>query len=332
MPKKVEHPFCVPPFATTQGIAAAGLALMAHPTGHLQILNQCSSLYCTRNFLSGFTAPQITVPYAGISNFKMIEAYALNFRFSYPYYMDIIKQMLDEGFYVYFSGVDDYYLPGKSWYGTRHMPHDGIICGYDDFEKTFSIAAHDMDWIFSLITVPQQSFAEGLDFAISEKHYGHYTGYKIREGAEAKIDEKEMFTYLKGYLDSDFEKYPKDKEGGVLGTVVQDYIAIYIDKLIDGSIPYEKMDWRAIRPIWEHKKCMLERIRAIEEKHKWEKELSEEYAPLVPKINNIRMSYAFYHKRRRDSMLVGIRDGILQVKETEEDILKRFIERLESLI
>ena len=38
----------------------------------------------------------------------------------------------------------------------------------------------------------------------------------------------------------------------------------YIDKLYDGSIPYDRMDRRVFRLIWEHKKIMLERIEAME--------------------------------------------------------------------
>ena len=45
--------------------------------------------------------------------------------------------MIDDGMYIYFHGVDDFYLPEKSWYGTRHMNHDGIICGYDDNDSNF---------------------------------------------------------------------------------------------------------------------------------------------------------------------------------------------------
>ena len=40
MNKSVQLPFCMPPFATTQGAAAGGLAMAGHPSAYNLILNQ----------------------------------------------------------------------------------------------------------------------------------------------------------------------------------------------------------------------------------------------------------------------------------------------------
>ena len=75
--------------------------------------------------------------------------------------------------------------------------------------------------------------------------------------------------------------------GIVNGIVVYDYISIYLDKLADGSIPHERRDRRIFRLIWEHKKCMCGRIRAIEEKCKWDSSLSTAYNEVVVLADNI---------------------------------------------
>ena len=106
---------------------------------------------------------------------------------------------------------------------------------------------------------------------------------------------------------------------------------MYIDKLKDGSIPYEKMDWRALRPIWEHKKCMLERIKAVEKKNGWTDELSTCYAPIVEKANRIRMMYAMYHKNHNDKLLDKIRDGLLDVAKKDKALVEEFIKKLEKV-
>ena len=331
MTKSVALPFVVPNFATVQSSGAAEFAMIGHPTAYDQTLNQATSMRCTRSFLKGFTSPEVNIPDIKIHSYKFIKRYGVSFRYTYAYCLDIIKAMLDDGMYIFYNRVDDFYLPGKSWYGTRHLHHDGIICGYDDNDETISIAAHDINWVYSLIRVPQKSFLEALRSSLDAKQYGSMIAYNIKENTVVEIKEAEMLKHLREYLDSSFEKYPTNEEGEVFGTVVHDYLAMYIDKLKDGSIPYEKMDWRALRPIWEHKKCMLERIKAVEKKNGWTDELSTHYIPIVEKANCIRMMYAMYHKNHNDKLLDKIRDGLLDVAKNDRALVEEFIKKLEKV-
>ena len=329
MAKSVALPFIVPNFATLQSTGAAEFAMIGHPTAYNQTLNQATSICCSRNFLKGYTSPLVSIPNILIDSYKFIEKYSVNFRHAYNFCLDIIKTMLQDGMYILYDEVDDFYLPGKSWYGTRHMHHTGIICGYDDNDESLSIAAHDINWVYNLIRIPQKCFLEAVKSSVAAKRYGNMIAYKIKENTVAEINESEMLKSLRGYIDSSFEKYPIDKDGEVRGTVVHNYLAMYIDKLNDGSIPYERMDWRALRPVWEHKKCMLDRIKAVEKKRDWNNDLSERYAPIVEKANRIRMMYAMYHKNHNNKLLDKIRDGLLDIAKSDRDIVEKFIKKLE---
>lgn len=325
-------PFKCPNFAWSQSAGAAELAMIGHSTAYNQLLNQAIPLRCNRKFINGFTTPQVTVPNIYIQYYNFIERYGVNFRYVYDYCLDIIKAMLNDKMYIYYHAVDDFYLPGKSWYGTRHMHHDGVICGYDDNDETISIAAHDINWVYRLIRVPQRNFLEALRASLSMNEYGNMTAYKVRDNTFIQLNEKEMLKFLKEYIDSSFEKYPIDIDGEVRGVVVHDYLAMYMDKLKDGSIPYEKMDWRAVRPVWEHKKCMLDRIVAVEKKNSWGNELSELYTSVVDKANRIRMMYAMYHKNHNDKLLDKIHDGLLALAVSDREIVGEFTNRLEELV
>lgn len=331
MNRSVNLPYETPMFASTQGTAAACIAMTGHPTAFNQMLHQATSLFCTTKFLNGYTTPEVTIPYTGIQYFKCIEQYVANFRLVPNNYLDIIKQMLGEGFYVVYTGVDDYYLPNKSWYGTRHMYHDGIICGYDVVEGTFSIAAYDINWVFRLISVPIDCFVQAVESAMSENVYGIFTAYRVKANTVVDLDEGEILENLKTYMDSDFEKYPVGAAGSAWGCVVHKYLALYVDMLRDGKIPYDKMDWRILRPVWEHKKCMLMRIQKVEQKLGWNSELSDAYAPIVDKANRVRMAYAMYHRKRRDSMLDGIRNDLLDVGKMDRQLVGEFIDKLETV-
>lgn len=318
-----------PWFAFTQGTAAPCIALRNHPTAYNAILNQCTTLSCTRRFLDGFTTPQVGIPRLNIHSFPCIERYGVALRFTHDRFREIVKKMLDEGFYIYFGGVDDYFLPGKSWYGIRHMSHDGILCGYDDNDGTYSVAAYDSDWVFRLIRLPQDCFREGLESGISQGWNGNLFAYRMRNG-EIQPDEKQMLRYLKAHVDADMERFPLTEQGNVEGIAVQGFLALYIGKLMDGSIPADKMDWRVLRPVWEHKKCMLDRLIALEALHGWEPEFSSRYRPLVDAANRNRMMYAVYHKNRRPELLENVRKGLLDGKEQERAILCDFIRKTEE--
>lgn len=318
-----------PWFAFTQGTAAPCIALRNHPTAYNAILNQCTTLSCTRRFLDGFTTPQVGIPRLNIHSFSCIERYGVALRFTHDRFREIVKKMLDEGFYIYFGGVDDYFLPGKSWYGIRHMSHDGILCGYDDNDGTYSIAAYDSDWVFRLIRIPQDCFREGLESGISQGWNGNLFAYRMRNG-EIQPDEKQMLRYLKAHMDADMDHFPLTERGNVEGIAVQGFLALYIEKLMDGSIPTDKTDWRVLRPVWEHKKCMLDRLILLETLHGWEPEFSSRYRPLVDAANRNRMMYAVYHKNRRPELLENVRKGLLDGKEQERAILCDFIRKTEE--
>lgn len=241
-------------------------------------------------------------------------------RFLNGYINRVIRNAIDAGYYVYFSGVDDYYVDGKSWYKERHFSHDGAICGYNQSDKTYCIYAYDSNWLYQKFWTPQKSFNKGRKAMFKKGVYGHLCAIKPRQD---KV-EFSVETALKGiadYLDSNLVKYPENGEGDVRGIVVHEYIAKYVEKMFDGSIPYERMDRRVFRLIWEHKKVMLERISNIEKILNLSDEISSKYKSLVTEADTIRMLYASHHMKRRDSVLPIIKKKLLSLMDKEKELL-----------
>ncbi len=330
MPDSVSLPFCVPVFSFTPWRAAPGFAMNGHPTAYNAYLNQCTSIGCGRRFLKGYTTPEMYIPRSEVGSFSFLERYSVCSRFGYPHYKDIIKHMLDEGYYIYFDGIDDYYIPGKCWYGIRHLSHNGILCGYDESDQTYSIAAYDTNWLFKLFRIPQDSLIEGLNACIQNKQYGYLTAYKMKENITVALDEQMILRHLKSYVDHTIDKYPLNQEGWVEGIAVHDFFAIYMDKLKDGTIPAEKVDWRTMRCVWEHKKCMLDRIKAIEEKHGWEPLLSQKYESLVEDADRGRMMMAMFHRNQKFTLLDKMKNILLSLREQESEILGELIRKMEE--
>lgn len=327
MNKFAELPLIEPLYGTyhTGSITAS---ITENPSIRNWFLSNTIILTCNRKFLSGYTTPKILIENYTFTN-PCFDIVRLSMRFLKGYINPVIRNLIDAGYYVYFRGVDDYYVDGKSWYKVRHRKHGGTICGYNQVDKTYCIYAYDSNWVCRKFWTPQASFNKGREAMFKQDDYGYIIGFKPK----TKQIKFSVETALKGiidYLNSDMEKYPEDGEGDVRGIVVHEYIAKYIGKLLDGSIPYERMDWRVLRLIWEHKKVMLERIMLIEQQLELGNEISEKYKPLVAEANTIRMLYASHHKKRRDSVLPIIQKKLLWIMHTERELLTTLIERSEK--
>ena len=236
--------------------------------------------------------------------------------------------MIDAGYYVAFNNIDDYYLKGKSWYKERHFNHDGLICGYDQNEKTYCIYAYDSKWRYKKFWTPQKAFDAGRKAMEKQGVYANIYGLKVRNEI-VDFSPRIVCAKIKEYLNSDLEKYPFEGEGDVYGIIVHEYIAEYISRLYKGIIPYERMDRRVLRLVWEHKRAMFERIKLAENGLGMSSDISQKYAELVENADVMRMLYASHHMKRRDSVLPIIQKELLKLMEDERRLLIILVNEME---
>lgn len=322
--KKIELPL-VEPLYSTYHHAPGSAILLNNPSIRNWYMNEVMILTCNRKFLKGFTTPEINVAEGSWNANPYFDKKWYGMQFLEGHVHFVIRKLLDAGYYVCFTGVDDYYVEGKSWYHERHFNHDGCICGYDQDNKTYCIYAYDKNWIYHKFWTTQKSFDAGRKAQFKKKQYGSICGIKPK-GDQIMFSHETALKKIAEYLDSNLEKYPETEEGTVSGIVVHDYIAKYVGKLYDGSIPYEKMDRRVFRMIWEHKKVMLERIKLIEDTLSLDHSLSEAYKSVVREADNCRMLYAAHHMKQRNSVLPIIQKKLLSLKEKEKEILENLLE------
>lgn len=331
MNKSNQLPFIVPDFATFHDTAIAEMAYIDKPHANAQLLNQRVELACGRAFLTGFSSPQVTIPDAKIYTFPGMHRHCVSMIYAYPFYREIIQKMIDAGSYIYLSSIDDYYIPQKSWYHEEHRLHDGILYGYDDCDDTYTLAAYDTNWVFRSFRIPQKALEESIHSALESGGNVRFIAVLVTE-KEIELDILGILKKLKEYINADFSKYPLDGNNIIKGIVVYDFLDIYFGKLLDGGILHEKMDWRVLRIIWEYRVVMLKRLRAVEEKAQIDFSFSTAYEDLVQKTNRLRMLYAFYYKKKKDSLLLAVKDGLMELKMKEKDLLEQFIQKVEEVI
>lgn len=325
MKKRIELPLAKPSYCTYHFQGANDSLYPNNNSMKNWCLNEVMNLTCDRKFLNGYSSPGVGVEKSSWHDNPFIEKITYPMQYCNGYINYIIKNLLDSQYYVYYWGIDDYYINGKSWYKTRHFSHDGLICGYDSFEKTVCICAYDINWVYRKFWVPFKSLNAGMKSTWEkEGYFGQFCGIKPKS-YNVEFSPDVALKNIKIYMDSSLEKYPENENGMVYGRIVHHYVLLYFDKLIDHSILYERTDRRTLRMLWEHKSVMLERIKHIEQEKNIGTEFSNMYQSVVDKMNFARMLYASYIERRRDSLLPQIKTAINDCYNNESLILEKLL-------
>lgn len=285
--------------------------------------NNAIQLECNRAFIAAYTSPVISVKNSSFKdnpflNKKIIAMEELGDRIH-----DVIRQLINEGNYIFFDGIDDFYMNGKSWSGERHVLHDGLIYGYDLQERTYDIYAYNKTWQYKPFTIEIDVFEEARKKTFKE-YCGFITAISVSPET-AIIDIEKICNELNDYINSDFIKYPPYINENASGIVVHDYIATYMYKYLNGAVPYERLDRRIFRMLWEHKNVMLERIQSVEQLLGLGNEHSCSYKKITQTANNLRLMYASHMIKRKDDVLKILLEETIKLKETEQIILNELL-------
>ncbi len=331
MKKCVELPLIEPVYRTFNYDSAGSAIAKDNLSIRNWYLNEVMITTCSRDFMKGYTSPKLWI----VDSVYLQNPHVKRIRYEIKYLgagiHSVIRNLINDGFYVFFWGLDDYYFKGKSWYHEKHFPHDGMITGYDTENDTYTVYAYDKRWILQKFKTPKRALVKAINSGLAQNHNGYLDAIKVKTEPVSLCPET-ICKKIKSYLDSSLEKYPPDKDGTVYGIAVHEYLTMYLDKLFSGEIPYERMDRRVFRFVWEHKKVMLERILAVEKELSLGNEISSKYKFLVKEAENMRMMYASFNHRRRDSLLMDIKNKLIYVHENEKNLLARFVEVAEKAL
>lgn len=329
MERAKQLPYKEPPYCTYQYMAGTGVAALLNPTAYNHYLNLCMVLKCEKTFLTGYTSPRLVVNDAALECLPFMERADIRRSFIDGCEIQVIKNMIDEGYYVCFNIVDVFYIDGMLWSGESHNLHDGLICGYDDNDHTLTIAAYDSRWVYGIFKTPQDGFAKALASAKEKGGYDGFIGIKPRDD-EIALDIPQIAEKLAEYLTPDSHYSEFEDQNFVYGIDVQDYLRLYLQFLLDSEIPYDRKDRRIMRLIYEHKRCMADRIAAVEEKLGLSTDIHRKYAPVVESAQRAHTYYVSYRLKQKDELLRMIQKELAFMKKTEEVVLPEFLKQIKE--
>ena len=204
--KKVELPLIEPLIATYHRQGSGCAIIGSNPSIQNWYLNACVDMHCNRKFLRGYTTPEINIHKSNIADIFCFQKEETLVKYIKKLTCKIIKLALNDGKYVFFCRIDDYYIKGKTWYMERHFPHDGLIYGYDDSDKTFLMYAYDENWVYRCFKTPIKCFKKALNSKITTINNASITLLSTKSD-KIDLNLKEIRDKLKNYLASSFEKY-----------------------------------------------------------------------------------------------------------------------------
>ena len=229
---------------------------------------------------------------------------------------DVIKNMIDNGYYVLYDGVDDYYLEGKPGYGTYHYSHDGMITGYDEEDKSFYISAYSKNNKYENFKVSSRSLSEGMEYMLNLGEEGLLYACKPMPYI-IDLDLCRIKRELERYLDL---SYTSD-ETCVQGLAIYSFLELYFDET-------NHIDIRQMRLFWEHKKCMLDRLLAIEETLKLSNDYSEEYKEVPDTSRKVMLLCEKFNMTSDRSIIPRIIENINKLKCSEYSVINKLIKAI----
>lgn len=322
--QNVELPFQMPRFTTYHFLASPGVVAKNNVTSDYWYFNHAIQIYGAPTLLQGDTF------HAGVSlkcgdmwDMPFLEKEYFNTKFLRHCIHEVIVAALENGYYVYIWGIDDFYVEGKTFYKQRHITHDTLICGVNHEAQEYSLAAYDISWRYSCFSTSQKGVIDGIQSTIAQGKCGDLVAVRSSKDI-IELDVSNIKQELMDYLDT---PEVKSREA-VLGMHVNSYLSNYLSLLKAGGIKNGRSDRRIFQFIWEHKKCMQDRIIAVETECKLSNEISIAYAQIVALADFVRLMYMRYYINHNDQILVVIQEKLKELTEREAYLLRSLCEKI----
>lgn len=217
----------------------------------------------------------------------------------------LLADHLARGCYVEIH-IDEFFLPGRPCHGRVHSVHDNMIVGYDWPRGIFHLAGYATE--YELSTVAFDDVVNGFHRAPWNERARRYLRLLTpREPEPRPFDVAAVAGQLADYLHSRPGMTPDEMRAARLywkarrftgrwGLDAYGAFAEYTARQVRDGKP---LDLRATRTLWEHKACMLARLRYLEaaDLFRGGRLFSAPYAPVEAAARLLRFA-AYEHNAR----------------------------------
>lgn len=321
---RVDLPLCTPIYSVSHGQGSVTSILHNNISLRNWYLNNSMVLSVSDANPDGLFVPHVDVCQSGPEDNPYIERQFILLTFIDGAVSRVIKNMINKGYYVYFGAIDDYYMKGRHGYHERHYLHDGLICGYDQIKKTYSLYAYDTDMKYRVFDMPQSCFERARRSTEKMGCCGFLTAMKPMQ-TQVELDPYLIKTKIKEYLNPPVIKNNLEENKTAYGIITHKYIIKFIDALYNDDFDTVDFDLRPLKMIVEHKRVMLERIKKVEESFRMDNSISSAYSEAASKANQF-WSLCLYCVIKNDKRKMPLMMSMIErIDMLESDLLPRLI-------
>lgn len=252
-----------------------------------------------------------------------------------------IKKIIDREKYICLF-IDEFYIEGTKYYGTKHYNHEIMIYGYNEYEKKLQCAYYGADSYYKLRKVKYKSFISSFNSIHLNRDspfimYSHHKDNKWLRPYYT-IDSEYIKHTLRRYLNGTNFLYDRRHINPLYCSYRNKYgIQIYDDmkKYYDDMQEQKKyVDLRPFYFIYENKIIMMKRIQFLFEEHILENpnyaKKFQEVVAISRKILNLAIKHNVNTHRNRNTEEIkkNIIININKIKELEKKIISELIKMI----
>lgn len=240
---------------------------------------------------------------------------------------------IDKGYYVRLT-VDEYFLPDSPAYRKRQFIHETLIYGYN--KQTFIGIGYNKQGDYAAYPI---AFSELKQAVLHANLTGHYDPDGLRlfqYDPHAKYDfdihlvREHLADLLYACNTSERFRMLANPTDGAYGLATYDCLKHFLASFL--SPPFSS-DIRPVHILWEHKKCMVERLKYMEMHGyiKLEDGFSVQCDELARKTGMIRMMLLKFRKTRNQDLIRRMCSHLDVLAEEERGLLQDLLDTLEAV-
>lgn len=250
-----------------------------------------------------------------------------------PDILPFIVDCIDKGYYVQ-PTVDEYFLPDSAAYEKRPLVHETLIYGYD--KQTFVGIGYNKNGDYASYHI---MFSELKQAVVLADLTGHYDPdglrlFKYIPQAEYDFDihlVREQFTDLLYSRNTSHRfRMVANPSDGAYGLATYPCLKSYIESFLYSPFSF---DIRPAHILWEHKKCMVDRLKYMETQGylKSEDGFSAQYEALARKTSMLRMTLLKFKITRSPDLIHRVLSNLDDIGEAEQSLLQDLVKKLETV-
>jgi hypothetical protein len=176
--------------------------------------------------------------------------------------IEFLIDCIEDNWYIELT-LDEYFVPHRPTYRSEHYDHSNLIYGVDRDNQCFYLLGYDDRKTFAKTQISFGQFVEAYsNTTVSEWTFNYFISlFKLRERPISKFEWSTVYYSLIDYLNGKPHNYSTPND--VYGIHVYQTLLEYLQLYVSGET---KHDIRGFHVLWEHKKCMVERIRYMKQK------------------------------------------------------------------